>query len=236
MTTTRQKHASVTVRIRGALACFTRPEGKAERVSYEVPTPSALRGALRAILGKPEFIWIITSIAVLKPIKWQSFATNELLNKVAPRTVKRWMGDPSTYRPQPGGAGQARHTTNRTGRILRDVDYIVTAYPKVHRADKQSRPTKYKEMFLRRLREGQQFHQPYLGCREYAANITCLTGDEGTPIPVTKDLGTMLYGIVYRENGHNTPVFYRAVMRDGVINTDPFVVLDRKAWGELRCI
>ena len=167
------------VRVRGDLACFTRPEMKVERVSYEVMTPSAARGVLEAILWKPQILWHVHAVEVLAPIRWMSFRRNEVQSRASSR------------------AGEILADEDRTQRntvALRDVDYVVEAsFVLTDRVDAGDSVAKYVEMFLRRLRKGQQHHAPYLGCREFAAVVEAA---EGSPPPEDsgdRPLGLMFY-------------------------------------------
>src|SRR5437762_2511972 len=117
---------SVRVRVAGPLACFSRPEMKVERVSYEVMTPSAARGILDAILWRPEVRWVVHQIEVLRPVRFSSFRRNEIQSKIPPRSVRAWMEDPRTYEPQSAGAG-SEDATPRNTMALRDVAYVIEA-------------------------------------------------------------------------------------------------------------
>lgn len=216
------------VKIWGDLACFTRPEMKVERASYDVPTPSAARGILDSILWKPEMRWIVRRILVLKPIRFVSFRRNELQSKIAPRTVSKWMDDPETFEPQPAGAG-SEDATPRNTLALRDVAYVIEAEPHVFEPNGEDTPAKYLAMFNRRVKKGQCFQRPYLGCREFVCDFEPPGPDE-RPIGETRDLGLMLYDIVFRENGKgNRPLFFHAHLEDGVLNTAPDAVIEDAA-------
>jgi CRISPR-associated protein Cas5d len=222
---------TVRVKISGDLACWTRPDQKVERVSYEVMTPSAARNILDAILWKPEMRWVVTRISVLRPIAFQAIRRNELQSKIAPRSVARWMADPTTYEPQAAGAG-TDDATPRNTLALRDVAYLIEAYPHVYAPNADDTPVKYIAMFNRRVEKGQCFHRPALGCREFAA---CFEppGDNDHPIAESRELGWMLYDIVFRGNGSaNHPVFFKAALESGVLTTDPALVFTDAAQQE----
>lgn len=207
----------------GLLACFSRPEMKVERVSYEVMTPSAARGVLDAILWKPQMRWIVHRIDVLAPIRFLSFRRNEIQDKVPPRSVLGWMADPAKYEPQAAGAGSDAATPRGT-LALRDVAYCIEASPLVFEPSAEDTPEKYASMFERRVERGQCFHRPYLGCREFACHFEPpRTGEK--PVEETRDLGLMLYDIVFRK-GANRPLFFRAQLDHGVLATSPAQVLD----------
>jgi len=204
------------VRISGEFACFTRPEMKVERVSYEVITPSAARGVLEAVLWKPEMRWIIHRITALNPIRFTSVKRNEVASKI-PSTFKSWANLNSTDRQF--FADDDRQQRNAV--LLRDVAYIVEASIQLTaRASKDDSINKYVEMFTRRVEKGQHFHQPYLGCREFPATVELL--NERTPVPAEefrgkRELGWMLNDIEYANGKPLRPHFFQAVMDDGVI-------------------
>lgn len=177
---TRGQSEPFRVRVRGELACFTRPEMKVERVSYEVMTPSAARGVLEAVLWKPQIIWQVHAIEVLSPIRWISFRRNEVQSRASER-ADEILAD--------------KDRTQRNTVALRDVDYVVTAsFALTPRAGDGDSVAKYVEMFLRRLKKGQHHHAPALGCRELAA-IVEVAPERTQPIDAAVDrpLGWMFY-------------------------------------------
>lgn len=195
------------VRAYGPLACFTRPEMKVERVSYEVMTPSAARGILEAVLWKPAINWRIHKIAVLKPVKWISFRRNEV-NSFQSVRVRTYF------------AGADR--TQRNTLALRDVDYVITAsFCLSERASPQDSVRKFEDIFERRLEKGQRFSQPYLGCREFAADVTAARG-EFTPSQseMYRPLGLMFYDYDFQPDGVR-PYFFEASLREGVLHIPP---------------
>lgn len=193
----------VRVRVRGPLACFTRPELRVERVSYEVMTPAGAHGVLRAVLGKPCIDWEASAIAVLNPVRWQSFRRNEVN---------------STLSPQSEGIVADEDRAQRNTVALRDVDYVIEARfwlnDKMREGDTVA---KFEEMFRHRMARGQVFLQPYLGCREFAAEV--LTA-EGAPKPterVDRPLGLMFYDWDWRTPKTPRPLFFEARLTDGVL-------------------
>lgn len=206
------------VRIRGELACFTRPEMKVERVSYEVMTPSAARGVLEAILWKPQIAWHINAIEVLAPIRWASFRRNEV-QKIAGKTHK--FGDEIVVDDE---------RTQRNTVALRDVDYVIEAwFERTDIAGDGDPVAKYVEMFRRRLAKGQHHHAPYLGCREFAANVEPAPEATRPAEIVERPLGWMFYdfdwpgfvggsappGVAPR------PLFFEARLSGGVLLVPP---------------
>lgn len=218
----------VRVKVSGLHACFTRPETKVERMSYEVPTPSAARGILDAILWKPEMRWHVRRIEVLSPIRFIPLKRNEVQSKIAPGSVRKWMSDPASYAPMAAGAGSEEGTPRNT-LALRVVAYVIEAEPIVFGDAAANPPVKYVEMFKRRVERGQCFTQPYFGCREFAAHFEP-PSPEDRPIDETRDLGLMLYDVAFDPaQGSYKPVFFQARMVRGVIDTDAATALPDEA-------
>lgn len=198
------------VRVRGPMAIFTRPELKVERVSYPVITPSAARGLLEAILWKPAIRWRIERIKVLSEIKFTAFRRNEINNKaVAPKaSVVKEGGTMSPY-----FADEDRAQRNTVA--LKNVDYIIEAhFEMTAKAGPDDNLKKFVEMFQRRLEKGQHFHHPYLGCRECVADVTTADGAPD-PIESDEDLGIMLWDIDFGKI--NRPRFFNARLREGIL-------------------
>jgi CRISPR-associated protein Cas5d len=192
-------------------------------MSYEAPTPSAARNILDAICWRPQMRWIVTKVSVLKPIRYQSIRRNELQSKLSGGTVRSWMSAPETFEPVLAGAGADTDATPRNSLVLRDVAYLIEAYPHVYDANGPDKPVKYIEMFNRRVSKGQCFSQPVLGCREFPARFEHpASGDQ--PIPVSLDIGNMLYDIIFRKD-LNRAVFFKAKLDNGILHTDPFNVI-----------
>lgn len=225
----------VRLKISGEFACFTRPEAKVERTSYAVLTPSAARNILDAICWKPEMRWVVTGISVLKPIRYIAIRRNEVQSKISPSSVKRWISAPSSYQPLAAGAGAGTDGTPRNTLMLRDVSYVIEAYPLVFENRSDNAPQKYCAMLTRRAEKGQCFQQPSLGCREFACRFEPAS-ESDTPIGLSQDLGPMLYDIVFRPDG-NRPVFFPARLENGVMDTRPEAVLSEPSLREevLRC-
>ncbi|MFK8112280.1 MAG: type I-C CRISPR-associated protein Cas5c [Rubripirellula sp.] len=204
------------LRIWGDYACFTRPEMKVERVSYDVLTPSAARGIFEAVYWKPEITWVVDAIHVYKPIRFTNLRRNEIRQKVSASSAKTAMkagrGKLGFY------ADEGDNRQQRAATILRDVEYIVEAHFVVRNGD--DKPQKHSEMFRRRASKGQYFHHPYLGNREFPANFELFEGDLPPSDVGTKDLGFMLHDIDFDDN--MAPRFFRADMQDGVIQIPPF--------------
>ncbi len=200
------------LRARGPFACFTRPELKVERVSYPVMTPSAARGAIEAVLWKPAIAWRIHRIHVLSEIRFTAFRRNEVNSRAA---------KPSQAVVATGGSLDAffadEDRAQRNTVALRDVDYLIEASFRItDRAGPSDNIQKFVEIFERRLEKGQHFHQPYLGCREFIAEM--LPADGAPPaIDDSRDLGLMLWDIVFGPKG-NRAVFFEAKLERGVLS------------------
>ncbi len=214
----------------GERACFTRPEMKVERVSYEVITPSAARGILEAIHWKPAIRWNIDRIHVLKPIRFESIRRNEVGGKLSPASVSKAMKAGST-------AGLANYIDEdrqqRAATILRDVAYVIEAHfeltPKAGADDSIG---KHLDIFNRRARKGQCFQMPCMGVREFPANFQLLEDTTSFPekhesLQSERDLGWMLHDIDFNQS--MTPRFFRAYMTGGVIEVPPWDSEDVKA-------
>lgn len=204
----------VALRVWGDFACFTRPEMKVERVSYDVITPSAARGVLEAIYWKPEIVWVVDRLHVLKPIRFTNIRRNEL-GSVGPseRTLKAYLSGTKT---EPLMQVIEDDRQQRAATLLQDVDYVIEAHYEV-RSGKEP-PQKHFEMFKRRASKGQCFQQPYLGCREFIAGFAWHEGNGPSvdeSLNGTRDLGFMLHDIDFENDV--TPRFFRATMIDGVI-------------------
>ncbi|PAT34829.1 type I-C CRISPR-associated protein Cas5c [Vandammella animalimorsus] len=204
----------------GERACFTRPEMKGERVSYDVITPSAARGILSAIHWKPAIAWRVDRIHVLRPIRFESLRRNEVGSKVPAGLVGKAMkaGSTASLLHCVEEDRQQRATT-----LLRDVAYVIEAHFELSaRAGPDDSAGKHLDIFTRRARKGQYFHAPCLGVREFPAFFRLL--EEGEALPAStlpeaerqRDLGWMLHDIDF-DHGH-TPRFFRARLVDGAID------------------
>lgn len=207
------KYAPVEVCVWGKLACFTRPEMKVERVSYEVMTPSAARGILEAIFWKPEFQWQIHEIRVLKPIRYFSLLRNEVNRRANLTTAQRHLkGEEGYYADEDRSQ---RHTL-----CLRDVAYTIAAHV-VLRSNVEEDEAKYRDQFQRRVKRGQCYNMPYLGCREFTANFGAEmpTVEESRRQDITTDLGRMLFDLDYEHDGsgRGQPRFFHAQLDRGVL-------------------
>lgn len=222
-----QSKNRVRLRVWGDRACFTRPEMKVERVSYDVITPSAARGLLEAIYWKPQIRWIVEEVRVLKPIRFTNVRRNEVGSVATGPSKKMLGGKPDKTL----GLFIEQDRQQRAATILTDVDYLISARYRV--LDSGDPPQKHYEIFRRRAEKGQCFQQPYFGCREFPASFQW---HEGPPPPCPdalrgqRELGYMLHDIVFVPDGKGKiveshrgrkctaePRFFRAEMIDGVV-------------------
>lgn len=214
----------IKLRVWGEYACFTRPEMKVERVSYDVITPSAARGIIEAIYWKPQIRWVIDRITVMNPIVFINVRRNEVSEKVSAQKAIRQSkgGDAEVFIV----ASENRH--QRAAKLLRDVEYIIEAHFELTSESTPELEKKHYNIALRRMKEGQCYKQPCLGTREFACHFQLMEGE--TPESRNEgevDLGYMLYDLEFKfpeitkENivysNDAAPVFYRPKMMNGVI-------------------
>ncbi len=220
------KNKEFCIEVWGDYACFTRPELKVERVSYDVMTPSAARNIFQAIFWKPAINWIVKRIEVLSPIKWISVKRNEVAK---------------TASTSGSGVFIESERQQKSGMLLKDVRYRIyaeldfipvgkrpprerksklsdTEEERAFRADEN--PAKYNAIFERRASKGQCFTTPYLGCREFSANFRLVSDGEELPPPIseTRDLGIMLFDMDFTDMKNPMPMFFRAKLENGVLN------------------
>lgn len=205
----------IRLQVSGHHACFTRPELKVERVSYDTMTPSAARGILEAIHWKPAIHWIVTSIHVLKPIRFESFRRNEVASKASSALTKRAMNAGSLADLHLIIEDQRQQ---RAATVLADVAYVIEAeFEMTAKAGPDDNPAKHIDTFRRRAAKGQCFHQPCLGTREFPARFNLLGDDEPLPAAIAedRDLGLMLWDINHA--GDRSSMFFRARLDKGVL-------------------
>ena len=215
---------AVRLHVWGERACFTRPEMKVERVSYDAITPSSARGILEAIHWKPAIRWQVDRIHVLKPIRFQSIRRNEVGARASAANAASAMKRGDTR-----GLGIAvdENRQQRAAMVLVEVAYVIEAhFTLTHKAGPEDTPAKHIAMFNRRASQGQCFHRPCLGTREFAANFALIPDGALLPpsdLPIDRrnaDLGWMLHDIDFAKG--NESRFFRAQMADGVIEVPPF--------------
>lgn len=210
---------SISVEVWGDYALYSRPELKVERVSYDVMTPSAARGLLESIFWHPGLRWRVDRIHVCSPIRFTNIRRNEVKDTISARKMQALMEKGGElYLATPDSIQQ------RAAMVLRDVHYVIDAhFDMTMRASPTDNPGKFQEMMRRRVEKGQSYHTPCFGVREFPANFRLCT--ELPPCPEElkgeKDLGWMLLDMDYSDKENITPRFFRAVLRDGVLEVPP---------------
>lgn len=207
---------SIRMKVWGDYACFTRPEMKSERVSYDILTPSAARGIVESIFWHPGMKWIIDAIYVQKPIEFTNIRRNEVSEKISCNTVRS-----AAKSGKPLSLFTSQYIQQRATTALRNVEYIIEAhYDMTDQAAPGDNPGKFQEMFTRRLKKGQCYRQPVLGCREFSAFFSPC--EEIPPCPPelkgTRDLGYLLYDLDYSDPANIRPLYFRAVLVDGKLD------------------
>ena len=198
--------------VSGKYACFTRPEMKVERVSYDIMTPSAGCGILEAVYWKPEIRWHVDRIHVLKEIRFENIRRNELASKLPMTSISKAMKD---------GVSSIDlfiedDRQQRAALVLRNVEYVIEAHFELTGKGKNDDPGKHLGMFERRAKQGQCFHRPYLGCREFPAEFAWADEIPPSVHKGERDFGYMLHHIDFSDNMQ--PHFFRAVMNNGVVH------------------
>lgn len=200
----RFRYPAVVAIVTAETACFTRAEFPSERVSYQVPTPSALVGALSSVFWKPQFRWVVEAVDVLTPIRWATQMRNEV-------------GEVQSLRQAGEGYDVEKMRTQRQTLMLRNVAYRVHANVWVHPRATEQDPAKWRDQFHRRVARGGYFRPPYLGMREHVADFRA-DDPARQPIPLTQDLGLMLHSIAFNETtGAETYTWFNARIDSGTV-------------------
>lgn len=208
----------VKVSVWGDYALFSRPELKVERCSYDIITPSAARGILEAVYWHPGMRWIIDRIYVKNPIQFTSVRRNEVKSKIlASNVMQAYNGaEKELY------ISTKDEIVQRASLLLTNVSYVIEAhFEMTDKANTSDNPGKFKDIVMRRLRRGECYHMPYFGCREFPANFAlCEESEIRTAYDVVpeKDMGYMLFDMDYTDPENIQPMFFRAVMRHGVVD------------------
>lgn len=205
----------------GPYALFSRPEMHVERVSYDVPTPSAARGMVEAIYYHPGLQWHIRRIYVLNPIRFTNIRRNEVKGKILRDDV---------YNAIQGGKAPflatSQQIAQRAAMVLQDVHYVIEAeFTMTDRAAPGDNPGKFQDIVTRRMAKGQCYHTPYFGCREFPAAFRAWQGGAIPSISTSCDLGFMLYDLDYSDPENITPTYFRAKLEHGVLDTQNCEVL-----------
>ncbi|MCK4593775.1 type I-C CRISPR-associated protein Cas5 [bacterium] len=230
-------------------ACFTRPEMKVERVSYDVITPSAARGILEAIYWKPEIRWVIDRIYVYEKPRFTNIRRNEVSERISAGNINQAMKgtkkDLFICVDEVDDRGSLKYRQQRAAMILKGVEYIIEAHFDLLDDQKNEGPEKHRRQFTDRVKMGQCFHRPYMGCKEFPAHFSLVEGEiPPSPLSGERDLGWMLYDLSYlpvegkeakdrdifwaKVNSEYAQVkaeakFFRAIMKDGVIDVKELV-------------
>jgi CRISPR-associated protein Cas5d len=207
----------ITIRVWGDYALFTRPEMKVERVSYDVITPSAARGIIEAVYWKPAIRWVVDRIHVLREPEFTNVRRNEVSAKASTSDAQQVMN--GANRPLYIDSTAARQ--QRAAMVLKNVEYIIEAHFELvpEKAGAEDTVEKHYNMALRRLRRGQFYSAPCLGTREFGANVELIEGPvPRSPLSGVRDLGWMLYDMDFSHPDDIRPFFFRAELRDGVLD------------------
>ena len=204
---------SMLIEVWGDYACFSRPEMKTERVSYDIITPSAARGLVEAIYWHPGMKYHIDRIYLLNPVRFTNIRRNE---------VKSTLLSSAALSAAKGGAAPVLYTSadiqQRAALVLQDVHYVIEChFTMTDKAAPGDNPGKFQDILRRRLNKGQCYHQPCFGCREFPANFREWPGDSIPALKVSQDLGFMLHSLDYSDSANIRSQFFRAKLVDGVM-------------------
>ena len=205
---------SVKMEVWGDYACWSRPELKTERYSYDVPTPSGARGMLESIFWHPGLRYVIDRIYVMNPIRFTNLRRNEVKSKIlASAILSEANGKAASYIDRNEDI-QQRATT-----MLHDVHYVIEAhFEMTDNASASDNPGKFQDIVTRRMERGQCYHTPYLGCREFPAYFRRWPGGPVPAIEESRELGLMLYDIDFSDPNDMQPMFFRAKLENGVLD------------------
>lgn len=206
----------ISLEVWGDYACFTRPEMKTERVSYDIMTPSAARGLLESIYWHPGMRWVIDRIHVCAPIRFTNLRRNEVKSTISARSARTVMerGKGELY------LATSQDIQQRAAMLLRNVHYIIDAHFDItDQAADSDNAGKFQDIVKRRIRRGQFYSQPYFGCREFPAQFKACEALPSCPeeLKGVRDLGYMLWDLDYSDPKNITPLFFRAALQDGVL-------------------
>lgn len=202
--------------VEGPLALFTMPEFNVERFTYDILTPSAAVNILKSIYWKPSFEYVVDKIAIYNPVEYLTVKTNEIQNKIDVYTEVKSSGKATPL---------VISRTQRNNIYLKNVKYLICAHIEMTgMASERGEETRSKEtgIFYRKIKNGQCFKQPFLGTRECSVSVFREYNEQtdSNPLNITKPLGIMLHHIDYKENGEKVPIFFNAVIENGVLNTN----------------
>lgn len=212
---------SIKLEVWGDYALFCRPEMKVERVSYDVMTPSAARGLIEAIYWHPGMRWYVDRIRVCAPIQFTSLRRNEVKSTISARSARTVMerGKGDLY------LCTSEDIQQRAALLLRDVRYVIEAhFEMTEKAAQGDNPGKFQDIVKRRIQRGQFYHQPCFGCREFPAQFRLCEKIPPCPkeLEEERDLGWMLYDMDYTDPQNITPLFFRGILQNGVLEVPPW--------------
>ena len=213
---------SMLIEVWGEYACFSRPEMKTERVSYDVITPSAARGLVEAIYWHPGMRYHIDRIYLLSPIRFTNIRRNEVKSTLLASSVL----SAATKHADPPALYTASDIQQRAALLLQKVHYVIEChFDMTDQAAPGDNPGKFQDILRRRLAKGACYHTPYLGCREFPAAFCEWEGGTIPTVDLTQELGWMLYDLDYSDPQDIRAQFFRARLVHGVLDcTDPEVV------------
>ena len=206
---------SMRIEVWGPYGCFSRPEMKTERVSYDIITPSAARGLVEAIYWHPGLKYHIDRIYLLSPIQFTNIRRNE---------VRSTLLASAALSAAKGGTPPVLYTSQdiqqRAAMVLQDVHYVIEChFTMTDKAAPGDNPGKFQDILRRRLSKGQCYHQPCFGCREFPVNLReWPAGDIPALEEATQDLGFMLYDLDYSDPANIRSQFFRAKLVNGVMD------------------
>lgn len=210
-----ENNTTFQIEVWGDYACFTRPEMKVERVSYDVMTPSAARGIIEAIYWHPGLRYQIDKIYLLSPVRFYNIRRNEVSGVIFASSALTALKNDKQI-----ALYASKQRQLRAAMVLKDVHYVIEGhFTMTDRAAPGDNPVKFREILRRRVRRGQFYCQPYFGCREFPVHFREWTEGKIPALPVTQDLGYMLYDMDYSNPENIKPKFFRAKLVDGVMNT-----------------
>lgn len=206
---------SVKIEVWGRYALFTRPEMKTERVSYDIITPSAARGLAESIFWHPGMKYVIEKIYLLSPIRFTNIRRNEVKSTISASNVLTAAKNGTV----PAPIYTSLDIQQRAAMLLRDVHYVIeTHFDMTDKAAPTDNPGKFRDIIRRRLEKGQFYSQPYFGCREFPAHFREWPSETVPTVPLTQDLGFMLYDMDYSDTADIKPCFFRAKLENGVLD------------------
>ena len=202
------------IEVWGDYACFSMPPFKTERMSYDMMTPSAARGLVEAVYWHPGMRYVIDKIYLLSTIRFANIRRNE---------VKSTLLASNVLSAVKGGAPPVLYTSQdiqqRAAMVLQDVHYVIEChFDLTDKAAPGDNAGKFQDILRRRLEKGQCYHTPYLGCREFPARFRKWPGGDIPALPITRDLGWMLYDMDYSDPEDIRAQFFRAQLGQGVMD------------------